>query len=129
MSRLIAAAILLSATACAPEAPPIVSTQGDEMLAEALAGRTAAGSQACVNVHELRGSSVYPDSRAFLFRGPGNTLYLNRPSGCAELRWGLALSTNTPSGRLCAGEIVQLIDQGSGENFGGCTLNRFVPYR
>lgn len=104
------------------------SSRDDDRLVTALAGRTAAPGQTCVNVHDLRGHRLFPKAEAILFEGRGTTLYLNRPrGGCSGLR-DTSLRTSTPTGRLCEGDIVQLFDRVSGTGHGACSLGPFIPY-
>ena len=97
--------------------------------AEALAGRTAGEPMSCVSLRDL-GNNRSLGENAILFDGPGDLVYLNRPSGgCRSLDFGRALTTRTTSGQLCRGDIAHVFDPATGIEYGGCALGDFVPYR
>ena len=66
-----------------------------------------------------------------LFNGRTNdVVYVNRPAGgCSDLEFGRAIKTQTPTTRLCRGDIVTVFDPVSGMDYGGCSLGEFTPYR
>ncbi|HEV2866651.1 MAG TPA: DUF6491 family protein [Allosphingosinicella sp.] len=124
------AAIAALAAGCAMEAPvEDAAYEPEGRVAEALAGRTAGEPVDCVDMRQLRSNRSLGDN-AMLFEGPGDIVYLNRPSGgCQSLEFGRSLRTRTTSTRLCRGDIVTVFDPVSGVEYGGCGLGDFVPYR
>lgn len=96
-------------------------------LAAAIGDRVPEAPVACVNLRDLRGNRSVGD--AILFEGSGNTIFVNRAADCPALRSGLALSTRTPSARLCRGDIARVFDPITGVEYGSCGLGDFTPYR
>ena len=125
--RVLAALFLVAGCVAQPPRHQSAST-GD--AAAALEGRTAGADLGCVSTHELRGSRPLAQGEGILFEARGDLVYVNRPpGGCPGLSEDAALSTATPAGRLCAGDVVQAFDRSSGVPSGSCTLGRFTPYR
>ena len=57
-------------------------------------------------------------------------VYVNRPTGgCPSLDGGRFLITRSPTGNLCAGDIVSVREPGPGPDVGSCALGDFTPYR
>ena len=102
------------------------SARAESELAAELSGRQAGPAQACVQLRELRGNRGVGEG-VVLFEGVGGRVYVNRPAGGCRLRTGEALVVRTPTGRLCRGDITQVVDVPSGP-VGSCTLGDFVPY-
>lgn len=128
MRTIAAIAGMLCLSACTMDQRPAEATDADRAaLAQALAGRTAGQPQSCINATASRTSRTI-DREGILF-GTGSRIYLNRPrDGCPQLREGRALVTRTPTGQLCSGEIVRIVDPVNGINYGACSLGEFVPY-
>ena len=102
------------------------SARAEAALAEELRGRQSGPPQQCVQLTALRGNrGIGPD--IVLFQGVGGRVYVNRPAGGCRLRTGETLVTRTPTGRLCRGDIAQVVDLPTGP-IGSCTLGEFVPY-
>lgn len=122
-------AVLFVAAACAgvpPQNPPVRTA---DSLAAALGNRIPGTPVTCINLHETRGSTLLPNENAVLFETRGDSLYLNRfRAECTNIRAGLALRTNTPAGRLCAGDIVEIFDPFGGFGHGACAMAEFIPY-
>lgn len=122
--------ILASIGACAPVEQTAQLPVTDDALAKLIGSRVAGPPAHCVNLYQLRGNFLLPEQSAVLFEGPGQTLYLNRfADRCDSVRNGLALRIISSGGRLCAGEIVELIDPVAGISHGACPLGEFIPYR
>ncbi|MBA3676915.1 MAG: hypothetical protein H0W74_05860 [Sphingosinicella sp.] len=97
-------------------------------LAKALEGRVAGEPIDCVNLHNIRSSTII-DGTAILYKA-GNTVYVNYPrSGRESLNQWDALVTRTPSTRLCSIDVVQTVDLQSRMMTGLVFLGEFVPYR
>lgn len=128
MRTIAAIAGMLCLSACAMDHRPAEANDaGRAALAQALAGRTAGQPQSCINPTVSRTSRTI-DREGILF-GTGSRIYLNRPrDGCPQLREGRALVTRTPTGQLCSGEIVRIVDPLNGVNYGACSLGEFIPY-
>ncbi|MGZ8346847.1 MAG: hypothetical protein ACXWUP_07025 [Allosphingosinicella sp.] len=111
------------------EEPPQMSAKAQAELDAALSGRTAREPLTCVSQRDLLGNRTVGGG-AILFQGRGPLVYLNSPrGGCPRLDSGRTLRTITTSTRLCRGDIVTVIDNTSGINYGSCSLDDFVPYR
>jgi len=122
------AAILATACMSAGE-PAELSAEGQARLDSELAGRTAGPARTCLVQRDIRETRTIADG-VMLFEGVGDVLWVNRGSGgCGALRHGRAFRTVTPSTSLCRGDIVTIFDPTSGIEFGGCSLDEFVPYR
>ena len=129
MKQLLILALAGLAAGCMDQAPATPSASDSARLADALEGRVAGPPVDCVSQRDLRGNRSAGES-AILFDGPGDVVYVNRPpAGCPTLDSGRFLVTNTPSGRLCRGDIVTVVDPLNGTQYGGCGLGDFVPYR
>ena len=112
------------------DAEPVAPSAADSArLADALEGRVAGTPVDCVSQRDLRGNRSAGEG-AIIFDGPGDLIYVNRPpAGCPTLDSGRFLVTNTPSGRLCRGDIVTVADSAGGIQYGSCGLGEFTPYR
>ena len=102
------------------------AARAQAQLAQELRGRQAGEPQACVQLTQLRGSRGI-GSDVVLFEGVGGRVYVNRPASGCRLRASETLVTRTPTGRLCSGDIAQVVDVPTGP-VGSCTLGAFVPY-
>lgn len=121
------------ATACMSAGKPAeraeLSARAQARVDRALAGRTAGEAVTCIVQRDIRHSRTIADG-IMLFEGPNDVLWVNRGSGgCSVLHYGRAFHTVTPSTSLCRGDIVTVFDPTSGIEFGGCSLDDFVPYR
>lgn len=131
ISALVAVGTVAMLAGCTMDDRPSAATQAEAVraqaqLAEELRGRQAGTPQACVSLTQLRGSrGIGPD--VVLFEGVGGRVYVNRPAGGCRVRTGETLVTRTPTGRLCSGDIAQVVDMPTGP-VGSCTLGEFVPY-
>jgi hypothetical protein len=107
-----------------------VAQSGDATEIErALRGAEAQSPRVCIGVQQLGRTHVDPQTRSILFEGRDGFVYVNRiREGCPALRRGMTLVTNTPSGSLCEGDSVGLIDV-DGSSRISCQLGPFTPYR
>lgn len=100
-------------------------------LAEALEGYVAGEPTDCLptGFQQSRASSTMIGNRTILYRLNANTIYRNDPpGGCGGAGLNTALVTQTPVGRSCRGDILQVIDPVNRINVGGCSLGTFTPY-
>ncbi len=106
------------------------SAKDKAALAKVLAGRVAGPPQDCVAMDQLGGDQAF-GSGVILFRGlTREVVWVNRPPhGCLFLEPGRALKIEPTMGRLCRGDAVSVVDPVSGEQFSGCDLGQFTPYR
>lgn len=117
------AALMLTTTAgAAPRQPDAVR------LEQALAGRTAGRPSSCITLRDIQSSSSFTNPDTLLYRLRSGALAVNQPAGGCNLRGDPILVTQTPSTRLCRGDIVQLVDRASRFPIGSCGLGDFVPY-
>lgn len=129
MKKMLGIPLLALAAACAPVEPAELSAGAQSELTAALRGLTPAEPVTCVSQRDLRNNRSFGQG-VILFEGRGSMVYLNRPAGgCPGLGRDRTLVTNTPSGQLCRGEIVSIIDPISNTQFGACTLGDFQAYR
>lgn len=97
----------------------------DPELTRLLASRTAGAPRSCLSLTERRESQTFRGSIVF---GRGTTVYRNDLNGCPELNSNAIPIFRTPTGQLCSGEIVQLVDRSSQFPIGACSIGPFVPY-
>ncbi|HEX9965246.1 MAG TPA: hypothetical protein VGB04_09720 [Allosphingosinicella sp.] len=128
---------LLLATAClaagctTDEGERVDMAANDEAtLSAQLSGFEPAGAPVqCVSTRDLLGNKSAGET-AIVFEGRGGRKWVNRPAaGCPDLGFSRALRTQTPSTRLCRGDIATVFDPVSGFSYGGCGLGDFEPYR
>ena len=97
-------------------------------LARALEGRVAGEPVDCINLHNVRGSSVIRDTA--IVYDAGSVIYVNRPRAGADQLDDWSTQVSRPFGnRLCSIDPVQLIDLTTGSFRGVVFLDEFVPYR
>jgi hypothetical protein len=97
-------------------------------LEQLLNGRQAGKPLECLSLRTVRSSTII-EGKAVVFHAQG-TLYVNQPQAGAEwLVRDKAILTNSDSGRICRGEVVELFDATTGVQSGSVFLGRFVPYR
>ncbi|MDI3259193.1 MAG: hypothetical protein QJR02_15155 [Sinobacteraceae bacterium] len=101
--------------------------RGEAELAKRLAGYQAGKPRDCVLLSELHGTQII-DGTAILYRGNGDTLYLNRPSGAEILRRDVVMVDYPHGSQLCRMDIVELYDSGTRMPRGSISLGSFVPY-
>ncbi|MGF7151738.1 hypothetical protein FHS96_005406 [Sphingomonas zeicaulis] len=126
-SYILAGAALLAAIPTMA-ASPKASARGETKLAQALEGRTPGKPVRCINLRDIRSSTIY-DGTAIVYRANGNTLYVNRPKiGAASLDQNDVLVTKTFSTQLCNIDTIQLFDVNARMQTGFVGLGDFVPY-
>jgi hypothetical protein len=127
MSALFATTLL--ALAAAPStAQPTDGPTTNPALAKALAGRTAGKPISCVHLRDVQSTRII-DGTAIIYELGRKNWLVNMPAGgCSSLRSDRVLVTSTPTGDLCRGDIVRVIDTPGPIEFGSCGLGAFVPY-
>ena len=129
MNRIMILSLAVLTAGCMAEGPVEPSARVETRLAEELRGRVAGETVECVNQRDLVGNRTIAEE-VIIFRGRSNLVYVNRPpAGCPGLEHGRALMVRHPSTRLCRGDIVSVFDPLNGNEFGGCSLGDFTPYR
>ncbi|MGJ3232659.1 MAG: hypothetical protein ACFE0P_12780 [Oceanicaulis sp.] len=116
-------ALVLQACAAGPMGEPEMSAAA----ADRLAGFEATGeAMACLNTRRI--DQIDPlDERHWLVTTTNGEAYLNRVGpGCNSAdRAFTYLAYDTPTGQLCRGEIVRVIDSGSNIAAGSCGLGEY----
>lgn len=80
----------------------------------------------CINLRNIGGTRI-ADDRTLYYR-EGRQWYRNDiRGGCAGLRPDRAISSRTPSTRLCSGDIITVFEPSSRIEFGSCGLGDFTP--
>lgn len=121
------AALVLTAGLVGPSAAR--ERPGQPTVEQALAGYTAGKPTSCLPTNRSY-SSRRVGERTVLFRIGQRELWRNDlPPQCAGIDSVAALVSQTPTGRLCRGDIVNFVDLRTGFQFGACPLGEFVPYR
>lgn len=123
-------AATLAGCSTAPQAP-VYNARAEAELQRALAGKVAGQPVSCLpsfRKHDM----IRVDDDTILFRDGARRVYRNELMGsCNGLgSHAYALVTNTVggSGRLCRGDIAQVVDISNGTTVGSCALGDFVPY-
>lgn len=122
ISAVLFGALLLSSV------PVQAAPTGEEALADRLEGRVAGAPVDCINLRNIRGSTIIKDTA--IVYDAGRTIYVNRPrNGATSLdKWDIMVSK--PFGnRLCSIDVVELRDPASDMMTGLVFLGDFVPYR
>jgi hypothetical protein len=97
-------------------------------LARALEGRVPGRPVDCINLRDVRSSSVINDT-AILYR-IGDTIYVNRPRAGARALNQWDTQVQRPfNNRLCSVDTVNMVNLQSGTYSGTVFLGEFVPYR
>lgn len=100
-----------------------------DRLSRALAGYTAEPPVGCINQSTFRSQSSQAYGSTLVYEA-GNLLYRNDMNGqCPELRRDDIRVNRTPTGQLCRGDIVQLLDRNTRFPVGSCSYGDFIPYR
>ncbi|WP_019834163.1 hypothetical protein [Sphingomonas sp. PR090111-T3T-6A] len=119
--------ILTLATLLAVLASGTAQASPPQTVEQALAGRTPGKPTSCIPLTRVDSTEIF-DSGAILYRMKGGPDYLNTPPHCSTLRHDRAISTRTPTGSICSGDIIRIFDAPAHFDFGGCGLGEFVPY-
>lgn len=130
MRQLLLLPVLTAVAACAATPADQPRTlRAQQELDRYLVGKVAGRPQACLPTFR-RDETITIDERTILFRAGANRVWRNDPpGGCNGLgRPGVSMVTRTPTGQLCRGEIVQLVDLTAGITVGSCSLGDFTPF-
>ena len=124
-------AFALSSCSNAPPLPPMAMAPSDQSrLAALTAGKVAGPPTSCLPNYRSDDMIVI-DENVIAFRDSSRRVYINhmRGGGCLGIDHGRnALVTRSPTGRLCSGDIAQVLDTGSRIIMGSCVFGEFVPY-
>ncbi len=123
------AAAGLAACTMTRDGPVPADPDGEAMLSEARAGRTARAPVNCVRQQDVRNTRS-AGGNTILFDGPGSTVYVNQASGsCPRIQPWHAIRLRTINTQMCSGELIRVFDPQTGVEYGGCSLGRFVPWQ
>jgi hypothetical protein len=99
-------------------------------LAAELSGKIAGPAQDCISEPGLGSNKFYGKGVLVFHTHTGGVVYVNRLRGeCAGVVFGRAVKIKNPTPRLCRGDIVTVVEPGSGTEVGSCVLGEFTPYR
>ncbi len=128
MKKLLATTFALALAACTPAEPLALTADQESELSAAVEGRTAGRPVDCVSFRDLGSNRSIGEGIVLFTTNTRGIVYVNRPAaGCPDLR-NRTLVVQTPSSRLCRGDIATVVDLPSQTNFGGCALGEFTPY-
>ena len=130
LSATLAACIATTALAAPPAARPL-SPKDTARLEKRLAGRTAGAPISCIPSRQNLHVEQYGERTLLYTNGAANSspLYRNDPEGgCNQAGRGYAIVSREPTGLVCSGDIIRIVDQRLGTEFGACTLGKFTPY-
>lgn len=120
--------VLLLASAATAATPGDRGERDAAGLDHDLTGLTAGKPQDCIRHLEARSSRIYGST--VLFKVSSGLVYRNDTrGGCMNSGMQTAISTDSVSPRLCAGDAAKTFDPQAGVLTGTCTLGPFVPYR
>lgn len=128
---------LLLCLAAAGCAPAVANTARDQdraaaqatKLDKALAGLTPGKAESCLSAIDRRIARTTTYGSTVLFRVSNSRIFRNDMNGdCAVGSYDPIFVTQTPTGSLCRGDIVQVLDRGSRFPVGSCSYGEFVPY-
>lgn len=118
-----AAAAAMPAACSMPMQPP-----PSQAAAAQLAGRIAGAPESCVSTEPT--DSLHALDAQTIAYGSGRTVYVNRlPAACPGIRPMSTLITEVYGSRLCRGDRVRGLEQGSTIPGPACILGDWVPYR
>ena len=113
---------LTALASCAPNGEP------QEFVSQAPAARVIGEAERCINVDQVRNTSVY-DDRTIDFRVGRRTYRNTLDRNCPRLGFEESITYDVRGGQLCRPELIYVL-----ENFGGrltrgvgCSLGDFVP--
>ena len=125
------ASLLIGSSAVAPAQESEVSSKSAQKLARALQGRTAGPEVSCIPNWRGQSDMEVIDDNTILFED-GAVVYLQKPrSSCDGIeadRYTLVVR-QVGTGRICSGDINELVDASTGFYGGSCVFGPFVPYR
>jgi hypothetical protein len=131
--RILLVALALGATACA-ETPKEAATRAASAdktraaLDRELAGLVPGAPQSCLETFQRRAGGVKAFGETLVFQGQGRTRYVTVAAGCERVGDNDYLITQTPSTRLCRGDIGLAINRTAQFQNGGCSMGDFTPY-
>lgn len=93
-----------------------------------LANRTPQATVNCLTSFQRdQETRLYADG-SILYGGRGTTWYLNQPDNCPRFTSDAAIVSVSPTGQLCRGDIIRVVDPVTHIDYGSCTLGSFTPY-
>lgn len=118
-----------AATPAQQERAAAMGVKAQDDLARELAGLTPGEPSTCLPEPVRQQLSSKAFGPTIVYAASSDMKYRNDTSGGCE-RAGLdVLVSQTPTGRVCRGDILRTVDRVSGFQTGACTLGDFVPYR
>lgn len=103
--------------------------QGQRQFEQLVAGKVPGPPVNCLQSYDMN-DMVVIDESTVAYRLGGSRVYINHLQGvCNGLGRNAIMVTRSlgPTG-TCAGDIVQMVDQGSRMTTGGCAMGEFIPY-
>ena len=125
VARAVIWVLLLSGCAATPHR---TAETGEAELALLIGDRTPGAPVHCINMRHVRSSRIVART-AIVYQISRSLFYVNQPlSGAEALATDAVLLSRTPTGTLCDGTIVHLLDSDLNQQ-GAVALSTFVPYR
>lgn len=122
-------ALAISSCTDAPPQPMAMAPADQNRLAALTAGKVAGPPTSCLPTYRSDDMIVIDDNVIAFRDSPGRVYINNMRGGCLGLDHGRnALVTRTPTGRLCNGDIAQVLDTSSRMTVGSCVFGDFIPY-
>jgi hypothetical protein len=126
---LIGGALLACSTTAAQQQQPIRTAKAQKQYDQLLAGKIAGPPVSCLPSYNSN-DMVVIDDRTIAFRNGSSRVYVNHmQGGCSNLGGPYALVTRSfGGGRLCRGDIGQVVDLTNHFTVGSCVFGDFIPY-
>jgi len=123
---------LCLATVILGSAPPVLAGQtllerGEADLATELAGRVPGKPVDCLQLGRIYGQTII-DRTAIVYRGMGDTIWVNRPRGAEMLHEDDVPVQFVYGSELCKLDQIKLLDRGTRMEHGFVGLGQFIPY-
>lgn len=123
-----AAALALAGCAIHAGAPARQAALSD-VEQRALQGRSIGKPVSCITSRDIEDTDAVTDRVVLFHMKNGRTYRNDLPHSCPQLtRDSSAFAYSTPIGRLCAIDVIKVMEPASGFVYGGCRLGKFVRY-
>ncbi|WP_340315629.1 hypothetical protein [Rhizorhabdus argentea] len=121
---------LIAAVALASGASAATSTiqqRADARMAKLLEGRVAGKPVDCIGLRSIKSTEIV-DGTAIVYRGLGDTIYVNQTDDPRGLDRDDILVSKPWGSHMCNLDLVRLLDSSTRFTRGTVSLRKFIPY-